>query len=157
MENSKGHKVPFLFAYIKNFSYICKKFRMEKNFVSYTIALKLKELGFDEKCFASYYTDIEENRTEKYDVRKKLNASFDWDPFTDEEDSGYILNSDKEYYVSAPLWQQTLYWFREKHNYSGEVYYYDSSDFGKWHFDIEPLKLDGERYTIILIRRHKKN
>ena len=35
----------------------------------------------------------------------------------------------------------------KKHNYSGEVYYYESSDFGKWHFDIEPLKLDGERYS----------
>ena len=79
---------------------------MEEQFVTYEIALKLKELGFDEKCIASYYTNIKENNTAKYDVRKKLNASFDYNAFTDEDDSGYIRNSDKEYYISAPLWQQ---------------------------------------------------
>ena len=89
---------------------------MENQFVTYEIALKLKELGFDEECIASYYTNIKENNTAKYDVRKKLNASFDYNAFTDEDDSGYIRNSDKEYYISAPLWQQVIDWFREKQN-----------------------------------------
>lgn len=34
---------------------------MKEQFVTYEIALKLKELGFDEKCVASYYT---------YDIKK---------------------------------------------------------------------------------------
>ena len=89
---------------------------MEEQFATYEIALELKELGFDEECIASYYTNIKENNTAKYDVRKKLNASFDYNAFTDEDDSGYIRNSDKEYYISAPLWQQVIDWFREKQN-----------------------------------------
>ena len=108
---------------------------MEKEFVSYSIALKLKKIGFNEECLAYY-------------DKKKLIIN-------DELCLPWILNNEHidDYYakykekVAAPLYQQTLYWFREKHNYSGEVYYYESSDFGKWHFDIEPLKLDGERYT----------
>ena len=97
---------------------------MEKEFVSYSIALKLKELGFNEECFRGYGSDGE---------IADYTSSF--------------KNYNDSLFINAPLYQQTLYWFREKHNYSGEVYYYDSSDFGKWHFDIEPLKLDGERYT----------
>ena len=102
---------------------------MEEQFATYEIALELKELGFDEECIASYYTNIKENNTAKYDVRKKLNASFDYNAFTDEDDSGYIRNSDKEYYISAPLWQQVIDWFREKQN----IY-----------INIEPITFDDE-------------
>ena len=96
---------------------------IRNQFCSYEIALKLKELGFDEKCIASYYTNIKENNTAKYDVRKKLNASFDYNAFTDEDDSGYIRNSDKEYYISVPLWQQCIDWFRKKYEISIEILY----------------------------------
>ena len=97
---------------------------MEKEFVSYSIALKLKELGFNEECFRGYGSDGE---------IADYACSF--------------KNYNDSLFINAPLYQQVFGWFREKHNYSGEVYYYESSDFGKWHFDIEPLKLDGERYT----------
>ena len=30
---------------------------MEKQFISYELALKLKELGFDEECFKTYNED----------------------------------------------------------------------------------------------------
>ena len=118
---------------------------MEKEFVSYIMALKLKELGFDEKCLGFYYQAIE---TEWFDFRSGGNVIFnEGNPIILNYSGKIGLERDEIYLCKAPLYQQTLYWFREKHNYSGEVYYYDSSDFGKWHFDIEPLKLDGERYT----------
>lgn len=73
---------------------------MENQFCSYEIALKLKELGFDEKCVASYYTyDIKNFSKGKYDYRGK----FEFDYSTEDQ---YIVNSNETYYVSAPLWQQ---------------------------------------------------
>jgi hypothetical protein len=40
---------------------------MEEQFVTYEIALKLKELGFDEECFAIFFKGILNNgRTVNY-------------------------------------------------------------------------------------------
>ena len=95
---------------------------IEEQFVPYEIALKLKQLGFDENVLA------------EFDSNKEL-------LFYNDMDGNTILH------CKAPLWQQAFDWFRERYNHSGEVYFYSSADFGKWHFDIEPLKLDGERFT----------
>ena len=88
---------------------------MEKQFVTYEIALKLKELGFDEPCLASYYTDDERNYAKDgtYDCRQKISSSIDFDPFKEEFDNFYI-NSNETYYVSAPLWQQVIDWCDSK-------------------------------------------
>ena len=88
---------------------------MKEQFVTYEIALKLKELGFNEPCLASYYTDDERNYAKDgtYDCRQKISSSIDFDPFKEEFDNFYI-NSNETYYVSAPLWQQVIDWFREK-------------------------------------------
>lgn len=63
---------------------------MNKQFVTYEIALKLKELGFDEECLG-YYTD-----------------------------GHLILSVRQPYYphkvTKAPLWQQVIDWLREKYN-----------------------------------------
>ena len=83
---------------------------MEKQFVTYEIALKLKELGFDEPCFGYF---------EFKDKNLKL--------FSDKiQDAS--CNSDIVYddfiHCTAPLWQQAIDWLREKH---------------RFHFIIEPL------------------
>ena len=71
---------------------------MKNQFASYEIASKLKELDFDEECIAWYY--LPANATNKND---------------------YILALDSEtpenqiVYIKAPLWQQVIDWFREKH------------------------------------------
>ena len=115
---------------------------MQEQFIPYEQALELKELGFNEKCFKSYRQQI---KHEWYDMRSSENIIFN-------EDEKIILSDGKidsheKCLCNAPLWQQAFDWFR-KHKYSGEVYYFESVDFGKWHFDIEPLTLDEERYTI---------
>lgn len=80
---------------------------MEKQFVTYEIALDLKKLGFKDKCMASYYTyDIENFKKGEYDMRGK----FECDYSTEDQ---YIINTDKTYYVAAPLWQQVIDWFRD--------------------------------------------
>lgn len=88
---------------------------MKNQFCSYEIALKLKELGFDEKCMASYYTyDIKNFSKGKYDYRGK----FEFDYSTEDQ---YIVNSNETYYVSAPLWQQVIDWFRDEHDIVIEI------------------------------------
>ena len=71
---------------------------MEKEFVPYEIALALKELGFDEPCFASYVKESKEFTTRGF-------ADF------------Y-----KEQQIYAPLYQQAFRWFREKYGIKNYVY-----------------------------------
>ena len=60
---------------------------MEKEFVSYELALKLKELGFDEPCFGY-----------------------------PKQGTVYPINTDLlPEWSAAPLFQQAFRWFREKH------------------------------------------
>ena len=73
---------------------------MEKEFIPYSEALALKELGFDEPCFSRYC----------------IKTVF-------EEPTGEILlqNTDCKIYenrflTKAPLYQQAFRWFREKYN-----------------------------------------
>ena len=90
---------------------------MEKQFVTYEIALKLKELEFDEECLASYHnTKIIGYEKESWLV---LN-----------EDSDQFLES--TFICKAPLWQQAisflndkLYTEHDKAAYSPEWLYYD--------------------------------
>ena len=61
---------------------------MEKEFVPYELAVKLKELGFDEECLSYYFN-------------KQLS-------FGSKTAYGEV--------VEAPLYQQAFRWFREKYN-----------------------------------------
>ena len=60
---------------------------MKDQFVTYEIALAVKELGFNEECLAFYYIFDDE---EKFLISTISNTNSSWD-------NGYI---------SAPLWQQ---------------------------------------------------
>jgi hypothetical protein len=63
---------------------------MEKYFIPYEIALRLKELGFDEPCFGCYYIDcLVQDYTENQDYSALLNCL-------------------------APTFSQAFRWFREK-------------------------------------------
>ena len=63
---------------------------MEKEFIPYEQALALKELGFDEPCFATYH--------------KELHAII---PI-------YAIYTNQDV-IKAPLYQQCWRWFREKY------------------------------------------
>ena len=70
---------------------------MNKEFIPYEQALALKELGFDEPCFAVY-------------IDKTLTIEDDWLYSTNQDT--FIESSN----FSAPLYQQAFRWFREKHD-----------------------------------------
>ena len=78
---------------------------MKNQFVTYEIALKLKELGFDEYCFAHYCngdlitkTAILKSSTMQYYQQNNINPS----------------NQYKDKKCTAPLWQQAIDWCDSK-------------------------------------------
>ena len=77
---------------------------MEKELVSYEMALELKELGFDEPCFTYYYNATGKLRT---------NLSIDID-----NDLNYIDNK-KIGITLAPTFSQAFRFFRERHGLYG--------------------------------------
>ena len=93
---------------------------MIEQFVTYEIALKLKELGFDEECFAIFFKGILNNgRTVNY-ISDDWQSSFYKNKINSESNSIDI--------VSAPLWQQVVDWFREKYLLHIEIQSPDYSD-----------------------------
>ena len=68
---------------------------MKEQFIPYTQALELKDLGFDEECLGSY----NDRQLPYFQIQ------------------GQSINT-----VLAPLWQQAFDWFREKHNLYFEIF-----------------------------------
>jgi hypothetical protein len=72
---------------------------MIKEFVRYELAVKLKELGFDEKCFCNW----EES----------------WSP-EPEDEIRMVLTTDQTWlrpgWIRAPTFSQAFRWFREEYN-----------------------------------------
>lgn len=86
---------------------------MIKEFVSYEMALALKELGFDEPCFTYYY-----NITGKLRTNLSIDLGNDWN---------YMLNK-KLGITLAPTFSQAFKFFREKYKLRGMIYRLNS----KW-------------------------
>ena len=74
---------------------------MEREFVNYNQALKLKALGFDEPCVAFY------------EESKRLSIGFNW-----LNEGGKNSNLQE---CTAPLYQQAFRWFRDTHNMFHEI------------------------------------
>lgn len=104
---------------------------MKDQFVPYKLAVKLKELGFNEVCLAFY------------DASKA---------FT------YSPNNNKIYTVKilAPLWQQAFDFFREKH---GIHSYIERKGKFNWNFELTHLKrvLSGGIYDFKTYEEARQN
>lgn len=81
---------------------------MNKEFIPYQESLELKELGFDEECFAMYMKDIFKSRC------WCKNSEF----------------GDKILFTSAPTFSQAFRWFREE----GYVSYVEVLNTGKYDY-----------------------
>jgi hypothetical protein len=73
---------------------------LKKEFVPYEQALALKELGFDEPCFATY--------------QKGLKGPIMWDYWSIELMNS--TNEEDEVECTAPTFSQAFRWFRETYN-----------------------------------------
>ncbi len=107
---------------------------MKQEFVPYELALKLKQLGFDEPCFATYNVDKELSRNPSHDMEDL--------PI---EGQPYYWNNSKIHKdnVAAPLFQQAFRWFREKYDMSGEINSYYSDK--KWSFNYDIVTIYKEK------------
>jgi hypothetical protein len=80
---------------------------MEKEFVPYELAVKLKELGFDEPCFR-LYKNIKEY--------KERIAGGDLITNTN------LLKFENSNYCASPTFSQAFRWFREEHYLISSIY-----------------------------------
>ena len=80
---------------------------MKKQFVTYEIALKLKELGFDKPCFGFF--DGSRNNKLWYEMPNKG------------------INYIPTYAILAPLWQQVIDWLANTHKIFIEIRFADKT------------------------------
>jgi hypothetical protein len=104
----------------------------KKEFVPYDRALKMKELGFDEPCLASWsYT---------YELQKYVELKL-----------GYIVDGPRNY-TNAPTFSQCFRWFREKYGLWFRPDYYDEMKEYNFQGNIHEL---GKYSAIADIGNHK--
>ena len=82
---------------------------MEKEFVPFELAVKLKELGFNEPCWGYYHVN------EGYSI----GYAFCYSDAESQPEIGYL----------APLFQQAFRWFREKYKLHAEIRSYTAKYF----------------------------
>lgn len=90
---------------------------MNEDFVTYEIALKLKEKGYKKKCIARYIGDYLD--TDNYRPNKEI-----FDCYNEDEDLG-------RFYTDAPTISQVLKWLRNTYNLHVETY---PCGLGLWKF-----------------------
>jgi hypothetical protein len=106
---------------------------MEKEFIPYTESLALKELGFDESCFAVYKSNGDLGYFQYFNINRFIEDA--------SRESNYSDLLSIECY--APLYQQVFRWFREKYDISSFVKkdFKDTKLIG-WYYGIEGTKND---------------
>lgn len=84
---------------------------MKNQFVTHEIAIKLKEIGFDEECLTFYVKENDE-------YKLAIHSQFDSYNFNTSKNSIKIKSSKNGYLdsVCAPLWQQVIDWFIDNHS-----------------------------------------
>ena len=99
---------------------IQKTNKMKHLFVPYELALKLKEKGFDEPCFGAYFNSV--ITPDEFELNLDLGMQHD-----------YFLNINLlNNACAAPLYQQLIDWFREKHNTHIEIRVTKTWDADHW-------------------------
>jgi len=96
---------------------------MEKEFIPYTEALALKELGFDEPCFGYYNIDPQ-----------LKNPAFNM-----------VKPFEHIWCLPTPLYQQAFRWFREQYGLMGSVCEDVDGNFSLW-TNKGNLLLQGKEY-----------
>ena len=89
---------------------------MKEQFIPYELALKLKELGFDEECIGYY--QVVNNKTILFKIPTQPSHT------SSQEKVKYIYGIKS---IQAPLWQQAFDWFR-----IGGYYNYITSHLEPW-------------------------
>ncbi len=102
---------------------------MEKEFVKYSQAVALKELGFDEPCLTSYHYD--RTLMDIWSASGFVTNSSLQDPKNYNASNNPKLLKDylDNPFIAVPTFSQAFRWFREKYNLSGVVLPFNESLF----------------------------
>jgi hypothetical protein len=109
---------------------------MKKDFVEYPEALALKELGFDEPCFA-YYRDNRISGVNRWNRK-------DWEFHVI---SNKDITSTTNEIVLVPTYSQCFRWFREKYDLYINVTRYNDEDEDKFLYYIDSGDVEEEFNT----------
>ncbi len=97
---------------------------MKEQFVTYDIAKKLKDKKFTEECMGYY----DYAKTAQHNEQDGYSGPFGWRKGECNFNKEYFYNgclkdisNENWENVAAPLWQQVIEWFREKHQIFIEV------------------------------------
>jgi hypothetical protein len=91
-----------------------------KDFVPYQEALELKQLGFDEPCFAFYNYNSQ--------LCRYMNPDKDWNSLNHQQLKNSKITLPDTH--TAPTYSQAFRWFREKYDLHNGIYpYYDEYEF----------------------------
>lgn len=99
---------------------------MKEQFVTYKIALKLKELGFNKGCFGAYQLTFEEE-SEPFNTVEII-------PLKWYDNNNHRL--DGSLICTAPLWQQAIDWLREDHNINISISIMVDERYNGWRLEI---------------------
>ena len=94
---------------------------MKEQFVTYEIALKLKELGFNEPCLGIF------------DFTKEVYTGSKPEHFDSQEKVQYIFGNEKNQVILAPLWQQAIDFLKTRKVLVAEIL--DGWEYGAYEWD----------------------
>jgi hypothetical protein len=134
---------------------------MNKEFVPYTEALALKELGFDEPCFG-YYVDGE-LRGINLGMEELGGVEPYYQRFGFHTLSNHDIDNPNKIVVTVPTYSQAFRWFREKyqlHSYIEGAYpwfrFYINSEDNRWeghkHLSHEEAELECLKKLIQIVK-----
>lgn len=112
---------------------------MNELFCTYEQSIKLKELGFDEPCFAKYSLGLEKDNFTQLQFHIDYNQSYSIGHFIPIEDNFMAItkkNSDYGHAPCAPLKHQVLNWFRTKYQIYPEITLHNKENTQSWIFII---------------------
>jgi hypothetical protein len=98
---------------------------MEKEFVPYTLALRLKALGFDEPCLAMFTNRYRNGETYPMAIGQHEGSNISGDKNSDFDGQSF-------WYVTTPTFSQAFRWFREKYELFGHIEVESNNSF-YWH------------------------
>lgn len=105
---------------------------MEKEFIPYELALRMKKLGFDEPCFGYFCNDRRDCKLEFTPVKLAKNwngieSNLDESPIYNSRNKKEVKESLDErnllfLWTSAPTWQSAFKWFRKNYRLSVNIH-----------------------------------
>lgn len=121
---------------------------MEELFVSYELAVELKELGLNKKILGVYFTADGENW--------QLTDISHFETLDEMYDFG------KNFSLNAPTYQQTIDWFQKEHDiYIGRTGYNDKLTPKRWVYHVDDYYVQDQsfegaiKYAIELVKNKK--